>query len=45
MFHLPHNAIIPEEVDFILGLVNSSKEYYLYDELKAIRLLKELSEC
>lgn len=35
-FHLPHNAILPEESLFMLKLIDVNKEYYLYDDLKSI---------
>jgi len=44
MFHLPHNAIIPEEVEFILGLIDKTKEYYLYDDLKAVMFEQEIQQ-
>lgn len=42
MFHLPHNAIIPEEVEFILSLIDKTQEYYLYDDLKAMMFEQEI---
>jgi len=44
MFHLPHNAIIPEEVIFILNQIDTSKTYYLYDELKALMFEQEIKQ-
>lgn len=43
-FHLPHNAILPEEVKFILSLIDVSKDYYLYDELKAMMFEEEIRQ-
>lgn len=42
MFHLPHNAILPQEVKFILEQIDISKDYYLYDELKALMFEQEI---
>ncbi len=44
MFHLPHNAVIPEEVEFILSMIDEHKEFYYYDELKAMMFEKEIRE-
>ena len=41
-FHLPHNAILPEEVKFIISLIDPNREYYLYDELKAMMFEEEI---
>lgn len=41
-FHLPHNAILPEEVKFILSLIDPKKDFYLYDELKAMMFNEEV---
>lgn len=41
-FHLPHNAILPEEVKFIISLIDPNKEYYLYDDLKAMMFEEEI---
>lgn len=43
-FHLPHNAIIPDEVKFILSLIDVNKEYYLYDDLKAMMFEEEIKQ-
>lgn len=43
-FHLPHNAILPEEVKFILSLIDVTKEYYLYDDLKAMMFEEEIKQ-
>lgn len=43
-FHLPHNAILPEEVKFILNLVDINKDYYLYEELKAMMFEEEIKQ-
>lgn len=43
-FHLPHNAIIPEEVKFIISLINENNEYYLYDDLKAMMFEEEIKQ-
>ena len=43
-FHLPHNAIIPDEVKFIISLIDTNKEYYLYDELKAMMFEEEIKQ-
>lgn len=37
-YHLPHNAVVVEEFKFMLSLLDISKEYYLYDELKSLFL-------
>lgn len=44
MFHLPHNAVIPEEVEFIINLVDESEEFYLYDDLKAMIFEEEIRQ-
>ena len=44
MFHLPHNAVIPEEVEFIVNLVDESEEFYLYDDLKAMMFEEEIRQ-
>lgn len=44
MFHLPHNAVKPEEVEFIISLIDENKEYYLYDELKAMMFEEEVKQ-
>ena len=44
MFHLPHNAIVPDEVEFIINLIDEKKEYYLYDELKAMLFEEEIRQ-
>ena len=41
-FHLPHNAIIPEEVEFIISLIDENEEYYIYDDLKAMMFEEEI---
>lgn len=43
-FHLPHNAILPEEVEFIINCIDIDKDYYLYDDLKAIIFEKQVQE-
>ena len=43
-FHLPHNAILPEEVKFIIGLIDPNREYYLYDDLKAMMFEEEIRQ-
>jgi hypothetical protein len=43
-FHLPHNAILPEEVKFILSVLDENKEYYLYDDLKSIMFEEEIKQ-
>lgn len=43
-FHLPHNAILPEEVKFILSLLYENEEYYLYDYLKAKMFEEEIRQ-
>lgn len=43
-FHLPHNAVLPEEVEFIIDCVNIENDYYLYDDLKAIIFEKQVQE-
>lgn len=43
-FHLPHNAILPEEVEFIINCIDTDKDYYLYDDLKAIVFEKQVQE-
>ena len=44
MFHLPHNAIIPQEVQFIIDLIDVSKKFYLYDDLKAMMFEEEIRQ-
>ena len=44
MFHLPHNAIIPQEVQFIINLIDVSKKFYLYDDLKAMMFEEEIQQ-
>lgn len=44
MFHLPHNAVIPEEVIFIINLIDTNEEYYLYDDLKAMVFEEEIRQ-
>lgn len=44
MFHLPHNAVIPEEVEFIINLIDEKKEFYLYDDLKAMVFEQEIRQ-
>lgn len=41
-FHLPHNAILPNEVEFILSLIDIKKDYYLYDDLKQMMFEQEI---
>ena len=41
-FHLPHNAILPEETLFIISKIDEEKEYYLYDDLKAMMFEEEI---
>lgn len=41
-FHLPHNAVLPEEVKFIIDCIDLEKDYYLYDDLKAIIFEKQV---
>lgn len=43
-FHLPHNAILPEEVKFIISLIDPNRDYYLYDELKAMMFEEEIRQ-
>lgn len=43
-FHLPHNAILPKEVEFIISCIDVEKEYYKYDELKALIFEKQVQE-
>lgn len=43
-FHLPHNAILPDEVKFILSLLDADKDYYLYDDLKAMMFEEEIKQ-
>lgn len=43
-FHLPHNAILPDEVKFILSLLDENKDYYLYDDLKAMMFEEEIKQ-
>ena len=43
-FHLPHNAILPEEVKFIISLIDTNREYYLYDDLKAMMFEEEIRQ-
>ena len=43
-FHLPHNAILPEEVKFIISLIDPNREYYLYDDLKAMMFEEEIRQ-
>lgn len=35
-FHLPHNAILPKEVEFMLNSLDVNKEYYVYDDIKSL---------
>ncbi|RTX67293.1 hypothetical protein CD119_006465, partial [Staphylococcus saprophyticus] len=35
-YHLPHNAVVVEEFEFMLSLLDVSKEYYIYEDLKAL---------
>ena len=43
-FHLPHNAILPNEVKFILDELDERKEFYLYDDLKAMMFSQEIKK-
>ena len=43
-FHLPHNAVLPEEVEFIINCVDIENDFYLYDDLKAIIFEKQVQE-
>ncbi len=43
-FHLPHNAILPEEVKFIISLIDTNRDYYLYDDLKAMMFEEEIKQ-
>lgn len=43
-FHLPHNAIVPDEVKFIINLIDENKDYYIYDELKAMMFEEEIKQ-
>ncbi len=43
-FHFPHNAIIPDEIKFIISLIDENKEYYLYDDLKAKMFEEEIKQ-
>lgn len=43
-FHLPHNAVHPEEIDFIINLIDENKEYYIYDDLKAMMFEEEIKQ-
>jgi len=43
-FHLPHNAVLPEEVEFIIDCIDLEKDYYLYDDLKAIIFERQVQE-
>ena len=43
-FHLPHNAILPDEVIFILSLIDINNDYYLYDDLKAMMFEEEIKQ-
>ncbi len=43
-FHLPHNAIIPDEIKFIINLIDENKDYYIYDELKAMMFEEEIKQ-
>lgn len=43
-FHLPHNAIIPEEVEFIISLIDENEDYYIYDDLKAMMFEEEIKK-
>lgn len=35
-YHLPHNAVVVEEFEFMLSLLDVSKEYYIYEDLKTL---------
>ena len=43
-FHFPHNAIVPNEIKFIISLIDENKEYYLYDDLKAMMFEEEIKQ-
>lgn len=35
-YHLPHNAVVVEEFEFMLSLLDLKRESYIYEELKAL---------
>ena len=39
-YHLPHNAVVVEEFEFMLSLLDKNKEFYIYEDLKALFLKK-----
>jgi hypothetical protein len=41
-FHLPHNAVKPEEVQFIIEQLDINKDYYIYSDLRALVFEKEV---
>lgn len=43
-FHLPHNAILPDEVKFIIDNLNEENEFYLYDDLKSLMFEEEIKQ-
>ncbi|MFW6230227.1 MAG: hypothetical protein ACOC4L_04520 [Halanaerobium sp.] len=43
-YHLPHNAVLPEEFDFMLNCIDINKEYYTADEFRKLFLIEEVKE-
>ncbi|AIR82026.1 hypothetical protein DP17_1373 [Staphylococcus epidermidis] len=35
-YHLPHNAVVVEEFEFMLSLLDKTKDFYIYEDLKAL---------
>lgn len=43
-YHLPHNAIVIDEFNFMLNCINLNKEYYTYFELRKLFLKEQIKQ-
>lgn len=43
-YHLPHNAIVVDEFNFMLNSIDLEKDYYFYEDLRMLFLKKEIEE-
>lgn len=41
-YHLPHNSVRVDEFDFMLNAIDTSRQFYTYDELRLLFLEKEI---
>lgn len=41
-YHLPHNSVRVDEFDFLLRVIDKTKEFYLYNDLRVLFLCEEI---